>query len=223
MEGRDENRASPAETPSGPSAEAVGRAGSSGETGRRWIVGLGNPGPEYEATRHNVGFRVVEEVARRLDVRLVEGECRARLGSGTPDDSPELGLVQPLTYMNRSGATLRCLAERHDVEPRDFLVVYDEVHLALGRLRLRSGGSPAGHRGLASILESLASDAVPRLRLGIAGEGGTPDGEELSDFVLSPFEEEEREDVEEMISRAADAALAWAGRGIDFAMQKHNG
>lgn len=201
--------------------EAVDSASGVGalEERARWIVGLGNPGPRYAPTRHNVGFRVIEELARRLDLELADGECRARLAV-----SDDVALVQPLTFMNRSGATLRCLAERHGLEAHDFLVVYDEIHLSLGRLRMRPKGSPAGHRGLESILEALGSDRVPRLRLGVApAEGEGPEGEDLSEFVLAPFEAGEREEVDRMIVRAADAALLWAREGVEPAMQQFNG
>lgn len=183
----------------------------------RIVIGLGNPGERYAATRHNVGFRVVEELAERRRIRLVAGECNAFLGS---DEA--LSLVAPQTYMNRSGYAARCLAERHDLEPANLLVVYDEVHLPLGKLRVRRGGSPAGHRGMESILECLGTDQVPRLRLGVGGEDGAPAGEELVDFVLSPFDEEELEVVDEMIRRAADACAVWARDGVGAAMQQFN-
>lgn len=183
----------------------------------RVIAGLGNPGARYDGTRHNVGFRVVEELARRRGWSLAEGECNARLAEG-----PELILVQPLTYMNRSGHTLRCLTERRAAALADVLVVYDEVHLPLGRLRLRPKGSPAGHRGLESVIESLRTDEVPRLRLGVEGSD-PPAPEDLAEYVLAPFEGEELSVVDEMIERAADACETWLESGIETAMNRHNG
>lgn len=187
---------------------------------RRWIVlGLGNPGERYAATRHNVGRRVVEELARRRGIRLAAGECNSLVGG-----DHELLLAAPETFMNRSGFAARCFGERHDVAAEDFLIVYDEVHLPLGRLRLRRGGSPAGHRGMESVIENLGTDAVPRLRLGVSPEDGPPAaGDELVAFVLSPFEAGDVATVEEMIRRAADACEAWAREGIDAAMQRFNG
>ncbi len=133
-------------------------------------------------------------------------------------------LAQPQTYMNRSGYAARCLAERHGLEPAALLVVFDEVHLPLGRLRLRRSGSPAGHRGMESVIENLQSAEVPRLRLGVAAEAGQPaGGDELVDFVLAPFAGEEREAVEDMIRRAADACEAWLAAGIEAAMGAFNG
>ncbi len=160
---------------------------------------------------------MVEEIARRRDLRLEPGECNCLVGS---DEA--IYLAMPQTYMNRSGYAARCLCERHGFEPRDLLVVYDEVHLPLGRLRLRRGGSPAGHRGLESVLENLGTDRVPRLRLGVAGVDGPPSGEEIVDFVLAPFGRQEHETVEEMIALAAEACGVWARDGADAAMQQFN-
>jgi len=185
----------------------------------RLIVGLGNPGEEHLATRHNVGFRVVEELARRWAIPFDRQECNALAALG--DD---VLLVKPQTYMNRSGWAARCLAERHTLDPSAVLVVYDEVNLPLGKLRLRRAGSPAGHRGLESVIENLRSAEVPRLRLGVAPEEGKPaGGEELVEFVLSPFAAEERAAVSEMIGRAADACEAWLRDGVDAAMGRFNG
>ena len=192
--------------------------------GLRAVVGLGNPGDRYRDTRHNLGFRVVAELAHRLGVAIDRLECNALVGSRSEEEPADGGLllVLPQTYMNRSGNALRCLAERHDLDPERLLVVYDEVQLPLGRLRLRSGGSPGGHRGMESVVESLRSDRVPRLRLGCAGEAGPPGGDELVDYVLSPFDETELEAVEEMVARAADACEAWLADGIDAAMNRYN-
>lgn len=183
----------------------------------RIILGLGNPGARYADTRHNVGFRVVEELAGRRRVELDRQECNALVGW-----DEDLALAAPQTYMNRSGYSARCFMERWELEPDDFLVVYDEVHLPLGGLRLRPGGSPGGHRGMESVVENLGSDRVPRLRLGIAGDHGPADGEGLVDFVLEPFAAAEVEIVEEMIRRAADACELWAREGTEAAMQRFN-
>lgn len=135
----------------------------------------------------------------------------------------EVLLAQPQTYMNRSGYAVRCLVERHGFAPAELLVVFDDVHLPLGRLRLRRAGSPGGHRGMESILENLQTDEVPRLRLGVAGEGGEPEGgDELVDHVLAPFTPEERAAVDEIIARAADACEAWLAEGVDAAMNAFN-
>jgi len=190
----------------------------SDELPRRIILGLGNPGSRYASTRHNVGFRVVEELARRRDIRLGNRVCNTLLGS---DDT--LTLAAPQTYMNRSGYAARCLCERHGFEPEEFLVVYDEVQLPLGTLRLRRRGSPGGHRGMESVLENLGTERVPRLRLGVGEDDRPPDGDEIVDYVLSPFRPHQLETVEEMIVRAADACELWAREGAEAAMQRYNG
>ena len=187
----------------------------------RVVLGLGNPGDRYLGTRHNVGFRVVEELARRRGVKLAVGECKAVLGTALDGDQ-ELILAQPQTYMNRSGYAAACLAERRGLGPQDFLVVYDEIHLPLGALRLRHGGSPGGHRGMESVLENLGTSEVPRLRLGIAAEVGPEPGEELVDFVLAKFSDKEGPRVEEMVERAALACEVWAREGAEMAMQRFN-
>lgn len=189
----------------------------------RLILGLGNPGEQYRDTRHNVGFRVVEELARRWHVRL-DTECNSFRGSGRIEGVEEDTLLaMPQTYMNRSGWAARCLLERHGLDPTGVLVVYDEVALPLGRLRLRKSGSPGGHRGLESVLENLRTDQVPRLRLGISPEDGPPRGEDLVEFVLAPFPEGEREAVDAMVLRAADACEAWLREGAEAAMGRFNG
>jgi len=188
----------------------------------RLILGLGNPGEEYRDTRHNVGFRVIEELARRFTVPVDRLECNAlagRLRLGEDD----LLLAKPQTYMNRSGYAARCFAERYGIDPAAMLVVYDEVNLPLGRLRLRRSGSPAGHRGLESVIENLRTVEVPRLRLGVALGEGRPEGADMVDFVLSPFAPEERETVDEMVRRAADAGESWVKEGVEAAMGRHNG
>jgi peptidyl-tRNA hydrolase, PTH1 family len=191
------------------------------------VLGLGNPGAEYAATRHNVGFRVVAELARRRGVALDRFECNSRCalaaGGGGLGEGGGLLLAQPQTYMNRSGYAARCLLELHGLEPASILVVYDEINLQLGRLRLRKSGSPAGHRGIESVLECLRTDQVPRLRLGVAPEAGPPPGEELPDFVLAPFAAGEEETAAAMIVRAADACEIWWREGADAAMNRCNG
>jgi PTH1 family peptidyl-tRNA hydrolase len=206
----------------------------------RLILGLGNPGEEYRDTRHNVGFRVVEELARRWRIPVDRLECNALTGrammgevvgegageaAGEGDEGEgriDILLAKPQTYMNRSGYAARCFAERYELEPAAMLVVYDEINLPLGKLRVRRAGSPAGHRGLESIIENLRSSEVPRLRLGVAQEEKVG-GEDLADFVLGPFATEEQEIVEAMIRRAADACEVWAREGVEVAMRGFNG
>ncbi len=187
------------------------------ESRPRLIAGLGNPGARYRGTRHNLGFRVVERLAVRVGLELTRLECNALVGIGE-----RLVLAVPQTYMNRSGYALRCLVEKRGLRPSEILVVYDEAALPLGALRLRPRGGPGGHRGMESVIQNLRTEEVPRLRLGIAPEGGCPAGEELVDFVLSPFEPAEGETVEEMIERAADACESWLRVGAQATMDRFN-
>jgi PTH1 family peptidyl-tRNA hydrolase len=186
---------------------------------RRWLIlGLGNPGECYRRTRHNLGFRVVEAVARRREIRVDTLECNSLVGGDS-----EVMLAVPQTYMNRSGYAARCLVERYGFDASSILVVYDDVHLPLGALRLRTAGSPGGHRGMESILENLRTDAVPRLRMGISEVECPTEGEELVEFVLSPFSDQHQELVEEMILRARDACQTWLEEGAEVAMNRFNG
>jgi peptidyl-tRNA hydrolase, PTH1 family len=188
----------------------------------RLILGLGNPGEEYHETRHNVGFQVIDELARRWQVSVDRLECKSLAGRLTRGEG-EAFLAKPQTYMNRSGYAARCFAERYGLEPAALLVVYDEVNLPLGKVRLRRSGSPAGHRGLESVIENLRTAEVPRLRLGVAPAEGKPMGEEMVDFVLSPFAPDELETVAEMICQAADTCETWLREGVEMAMNRHNG
>lgn len=191
----------------------------------RLILGLGNPGERYRNTRHNAGFLVIDELARRWGLRLNREECGSLVGgSGAPGagGEPPVLLAQPQTYMNRSGWAARCLLEAYSLDPAGILVVYDEIALPLGKLRLRKSGSPAGHRGLESVIENLRTDQVPRLRLGISPEDGPPRGEDLVEFVLAPFLPDQREAVDAMVQRAADACEVWVKDGADLAMSRFN-
>lgn len=183
-------------------------------------VGLGNPGHEYEATRHNIGFRVVDLLGRRSGARWESvGDVYDRAEAET--GSASLLLVKPRMYMNRSGrAVEECLAD-HPFPHEKLLVILDDIALPLGRLRMRGQGSDGGHRGLASVLFALGTTMVPRLRCGI-GSAAMPPKEELPAFVLSPFAGEEESTAEKMIDRAADAAMMFAESGLDRAMSWFN-
>ena len=184
---------------------------------RRLVLGLGNPGDRYRGTRHNLGFRVVRELGGRLSVAIDRVECSAIVGQ-----ADGLLLAMPQTYMNRSGFAARCLVERHEIRAEDVLVIYDDVELPLGRLRLRRGGGPGGHRGMESVIRNLRTEEVPRLRLGIQPEAGkAPD--DLVEFVLEPFRADEEPEVEALVERAADACRAWLEQDIETVMNRFNG
>jgi peptidyl-tRNA hydrolase, PTH1 family len=181
-------------------------------------VGLGNPGPEYEDTRHNVGFRVVERFAadHRLPAFHRKGAALEALGAV---DGVRVAVLKPLTYVNRSGAQVRRRLAELGLAPADLLVCYDELALPLGRLRLRPGGSAAGHNGLQSVIDALGTDAFPRLRFGIQPAGRF--GDQVS-FVLSPFRKAERNLVEETLPLAARAVACFCLEGIGAAMNRFN-
>jgi PTH1 family peptidyl-tRNA hydrolase len=186
----------------------------------RLLVGLGNPGPQYRDTRHNVGFWVADEIARRWGVSDGWREnfdaltVRGRRAGG------ETALVaKPLTFMNLSGFAVSRLAQYFQIEPADTLVIVDEVALPLGRLRARRAGSAGGHNGLKSIVEQLGTDAFPRLRLGV---GRGDDRRDLADHVLSKFEPAERATIEAVVLRAADAAEMFVAEGIERVMNTFN-
>jgi PTH1 family peptidyl-tRNA hydrolase len=184
------------------------------------IVGLGNPGREYRDTRHNVGFLVVDEIARRHQLTLAMGPAQvpetfvAKKYGGVP-----LLVAKPLTYVNRSGDAVAALMRYYDIGSADVLVVVDEAALPFGRLRARARGSAGGHNGLKSIVERLGTSEFARLRLGV-GRGDPR--RDLADHVLSRFEPEERAALEEFIARAADAAEMFAVEGIDKVMNVYN-
>lgn len=181
------------------------------------IIGLGNPGRQYAGTRHNLGFRVIEALCDEFDIRADRLECNALVA-----ECATVMLAMPQTYMNRSGYAVRCLLQRREHEPRDALIVYDEVSLELGRMRLRPGGSAGGHRGMESIIQNLRTESIPRLRLGIAKPSSDQAVEDLVEFVLSSFDRNEEEAVEDLVDRACKACRAWISEGIEATMNQFN-
>jgi PTH1 family peptidyl-tRNA hydrolase len=181
------------------------------------VLGLGNPGPQYERTRHNRGREVVEELARRRGVALEEGPCQSRLAV-----DGEVVLATPQTFMNRSGYAARCLVELYGLDPARMLVVFDDIALPLGALRLRTRGGPGGQKGMASVLECLRREEIARLRLGVAPLDGLPADLDRVEFVLGRFAAGEEEAAREQIARAADACEIWIERGPAEAMNRFN-
>lgn len=184
----------------------------------RLIAGLGNPGRRYADTRHNLGWRVAEELARRWGAETWRRKLGAFVAEARTADT-RVALLRPRRYMNRSGSSVRKAMDFWKLGAQGLLVIVDDLDLDLGRLRLRPGGSAGGHNGLASIVEHLGHEEFPRLRLGI---GPAPEPEEQVSFVLSPFAAEERPEVERMVGRAADAAECWVAHGVDEAMNRYN-
>jgi PTH1 family peptidyl-tRNA hydrolase len=184
----------------------------------RLIVGIGNPGPEYAKTRHNVGFRVLDALAKRLNVSKQEARFRGVYAVDQIGDL-KVGLLKPLTYVNLSGQAVSEAVKQLNLQPEQILVVLDDAQLPLGKLRMRPKGSSGGHKGLQSIIDALQTEEIPRLRVGI---GSPPEGVDMVTFVLSPFEDDEELVIGEAVERAADAAIVWATEGINAAMQKFN-
>jgi peptidyl-tRNA hydrolase, PTH1 family len=181
------------------------------------IVGLGNPGREYEDTRHNVGFNVVEQIARRHRVdlkRSAKWKARtariATVGEG-------LLLAAPTTFMNLSGWAVREIATFHKLAPSDVLIVVDDADLPLGRLRIRQSGSAGGHNGLKSVIRELGTSEFPRLRIGVGRQPG-----ELRNHVLGRFEEDERTEIDAALRRAADAGELFGTENIVTVMNRFN-
>jgi peptidyl-tRNA hydrolase, PTH1 family len=183
----------------------------------RLIVGLGNPGPRYRGTYHNVGFDVVDELARRNGVEF--GTARAEALAAKVLGPEPFWLAKPLTFMNLSGRAVGDLMRYYRIEPADTLVIVDDVNLTGGRLRLRRGGSAGGHNGLKSIIEQVGTDAFPRLRVGV-GRGDAR--RDLADHVLARISGEDRELLADAVARAADATELFIAEGIDAAMNAYN-
>ncbi len=183
------------------------------------IVGLGNPGPQYQWTRHNCGFLVIDELARRAGREVRVPECHS-LTAPTSIGDQEAIIAKPQTYMNLSGVAVAALKEKHGIEDAaSILVVTDDFALPFGKLRLRHQGSAGGHNGLKSIIERLGTQQFPRLRLGIAPDHPLADSK---DFVLAEFPRKDREALTAMVELAADAVEAVLTTGIAQAMSKFN-
>lgn len=161
----------------------------------KFVIGIGNPGKEYEKTRHNVGFRVID-LLKKEEVRGVH-------------------LVKPLTYVNRTGQAVSHLALKYKLDPKDILIICDDVNLPFGKLRLRASGSAGGHKGLLSVIESLDSGDFPRLRIGV-GRESLP--KNLASFVLDRFSEEEEKALGSVLKQAAMVCETWAKEGFDAAL-----
>lgn len=185
------------------------------------ICGLGNPGSEYERHRHNVGFMVVDELSRRARAQLTQEKFHARIGQGTLGGERVL-LVEPQTFMNRSGLSVAEAARFYKIPPSDVLVIHDELDLPFGRIQLKAGGGAGGHNGLRSITELVGTDAFHRVRFGISKPEGPNAKERVTGHVLSGFSSEEGKDLPSLIDRAADAAEAWAKDGLQKAMNAFN-
>jgi peptidyl-tRNA hydrolase, PTH1 family len=184
---------------------------------RHLVVGLGNPGPEYASTRHNVGYMVVDELSRRHRIPIRTLQQQARIGTGEIGGEPA-ALAKPLTFMNLSGRAVAPLLQKYSLLPANLVVVYDDADLPLGKIRVRARGSAGGQGGLKSIIASLGSPEFPRIRIGIGRSGG----KDLVDHVLTGFRRDEREAIDHAIQRAADAVEHLLSHGIEATMNRFN-
>ncbi|HID75438.1 MAG TPA: aminoacyl-tRNA hydrolase [Planctomycetaceae bacterium] len=182
------------------------------------VVGLGNPGRKYEGTRHNVGYLVLAELARRFGT----SKPRSRFHGHVVEvdlEGVRAVLLSPLTYMNRSGLSAAAARDYYKLANDDLLVICDDLNLPLGKLRVRPKGSSGGQKGLEDIIRHLGAEDFPRLRIGI---GSPPQGWDATDYVLGRFSREEKAQIEQAVRRASDAVVAWARHGIQHCMNQYN-
>lgn len=182
------------------------------------IAGLGNPGREYEKTRHNMGFQAVDKLAEGLGCSINENKHDALCGKGFIG-SEKIILAKPQTYMNSSGLSIRQIADFYKIPAENIIIIFDDIDLPPGSIRIRKSGSAGGHNGIKSVIAHLGSEDFMRVRIGV---GAKPDGWDLADYVLSRPNEEEEELIEAARKRAADAVICIIEDGIDRAMNNYN-
>lgn len=186
--------------------------------GVKLVVGLGNPGSQYEGSRHNAGFRVMDILSARHGIRFGEYKFSSLMGYGKIAGK-DVVLAKPLTYMNRSGLAVNAMVTWYSLHPGNMLVILDDIALEQGRLRIRAKGSDGGHNGLKSVIDAIKTEEIPRLRIGI----GMPNpSQDMSCHVLDWFEKEEIPIISEALLRAADAVSVWLEYGIERAMNDFN-
>jgi PTH1 family peptidyl-tRNA hydrolase len=188
------------------------------------IVGLGNPGKTYARNRHNVGFQCLDYFARLHSIRFDRRQCQARVGLATIK-SENLLLAKPGTFVNVSGNSVACLVRKHKIAVSDLLLIYDDLDLPLGKIRLRQSGSSGGHKGMNSIISALGSEDFPRIRVGIGrpqAEGQSLSEDAIVNYVLTDFSPQEEATIEPVIARVSEAIDCFLTEGIEAAMNKFN-
>ena len=192
-----------------------------GKSGESWlIVGLGNPGKDYERTRHNCGFRALDILAGKLGCKVDKGKFQGLYGQATYNGK-KLLLLKPLTYMNLSGRSVLQLSAYFHIPPQRIIVMFDDISLVPGRLRIRGDGSAGGHNGIKSIIQEVGSQDFPRVKIGVGGKAHPE--QDLADHVLSTFSAQEEKALVSALDRAADAALCIVDKGIQEAANRYNG
>lgn len=182
------------------------------------IIGLGNPTKEYDKTRHNVGFAVIDELAERMNIEVEEKKHRALCGKGMLNGQ-KVVLAKPQTFMNLSGESVRSIVDFYKVTSEEVIIIYDDISLEPGQLRIRTKGSAGGHNGIKSIIAHLGTQEFPRIRVGI---GEKPNRMDLADYVLSRFSKGEQVLMDDAFKEAADAAAMMVSEGADPAMNHFN-
>jgi PTH1 family peptidyl-tRNA hydrolase len=182
------------------------------------VVGLGNPGPQYERTPHNLGFLVLDRLAERNAIRVTRPEAKALVGAGRISGS-EVLLAKPQTFMNLSGASVKSLAEKYSIPAHRIVLISDELNLPWTGVRIRAKGSAGGHNGLDSVIRSVGTIEIPRVRLGIHPGHPIQDGAE---FVLSPLRRAQTEELDELLDHAAGAVESMIAEGVEKAMTRFN-
>ena len=192
-----------------------------GKKSEAWlIVGLGNPGKEYERTRHNCGFRALDVLAQKLGCKVDKGKFQGLYGQCSYNDT-KLLLLKPLTYMNLSGRSVLQLSAYFHVPPQRIIVLFDDISLEPGRLRIRADGSAGGHNGIKSIISELGSQDFPRVKIGVGGKRNPE--QDLADHVLSGFSAAEEKALSSALDRAAEAALCIIDKGVPETANRYNG
>jgi PTH1 family peptidyl-tRNA hydrolase len=182
------------------------------------VAGLGNPGEQYAATPHNMGFLVVDRLAARHNIRMTRKECQAIIGQGNIGGKTVL-LAQPQTFMNLSGIALKPLLEKNELAASDLILVYDDLDLPWGSIRIRPNGRPAGHNGLADVIAKLGTQEFPRVRLGVDPGHPLSSGK---DYLLSRFTRQQNETLDSFVDLAADATESIISEGVEKSMTKFN-
>lgn len=184
----------------------------------KWIAGLGNPGTAYQGTRHNVGFMVIDELARRWGISVTQSKCKALIGEGHVQGM-KVALIKPMTYMNLSGESVRSFLDYFKADLADGIIVYDDLDTEIGKIRLRYQGSAGGHNGIKSLIQHLNTQTFNRVRMGISRP---QPGMDIADYVLSTFPKKEHESLKAMIDHACDAIEYGLKNPFEDTMGKFN-
>ncbi|OGF59747.1 MAG: aminoacyl-tRNA hydrolase [Candidatus Fischerbacteria bacterium RBG_13_37_8] len=184
------------------------------------FAGLGNPGYQYQFNRHNIGFMAIDYASTKIEIAKVRLIHNAIIMNSSID-KVDILLIKPLTYMNRSGNSLSAISSSLQLKPQDFIIIYDDLYLPIGTIKIRQKGRNGGHKGMASIISSLQTEEIPRIKIGIKNENPIP-ADIYSDYVLSNFESEELDIVNDLLERTYQIIISIAKDGLSLSMNKYN-